>query len=407
MDEKPSPAGTEPAVTDASFDAYYFEHCCGAPYRRDEHWLTFFGGIADQISSTIQPRRVLDAGCALGILVETLRTRGIDAEGMDVSTYAIEHVYEPVRPYCRVGSIAEELPARYDLIVSIEVLEHMPARAGEAAIANLCRHTDDILFSSSPSDFRETSHVNVQPPEYWAEQFARHGFYRDVDYDASFVNAWAVRFRRRAEPLPRIVRDYERRYAALDAARQGARGYAVDVQRDLARVTAEVAARAAERDERRRALDAERASSAENRAALQHATAQLLDLASALNRERDDVRNARAALEQERNAVERDRAAAAGERKALDAVVSRLAQSESREMTSVRAALEETHAELTRKITALDALEREIDALRAEAERLRHDRDHARATIAQMERSLFWRARRGWSALSRAVGRPS
>ena len=47
--------------------------------------------------------------------------------------------------------------------------------------------------------------MNVRPPEYWAEQFARQGFVRDVDFDASFITPWAVRFRRSAEPLHRVI----------------------------------------------------------------------------------------------------------------------------------------------------------------------------------------------------------
>src|SRR6185436_13205997 len=76
-------------------------------------------------------------------------------------------------------------------------------------------------------------HVNVQPAEYWAEQFARHGFFRDVDYDASFVTPWAVRFRRRRDPLARIVRDYERRHASLAAERNDLRQYVAELRRDL------------------------------------------------------------------------------------------------------------------------------------------------------------------------------
>lgn len=227
---------------DESFDAYYFTHGCGTPYRRDEHWTRFFGGIADHIISTIQPRRVLDAGCALGLLVEALRDRGVDAEGIDLSSYAIANVHEPIKPFCRHGSIVDELPARYDLIVSIEVVEHMPARDGEAAIANLCRHTDDVLFSSSPFDHRETSHVNVQPTEHWAELFARHGFFRDVDYDASFVTPWAIRFRRSGEPLARIVRDFERRFSVLSYERNETRTFSMQVERRLAEALARVKA---------------------------------------------------------------------------------------------------------------------------------------------------------------------
>jgi hypothetical protein len=79
----------------------------------------------------------------------------------------------------------------------------------------LCAATDDILFSSTPFDYREATHLNVQPPDYWAYQFALQGFVRDVDFDASFLTSWTVRFRRSREPWPRIVRDYERRFAAL------------------------------------------------------------------------------------------------------------------------------------------------------------------------------------------------
>src|SRR5918999_662007 len=115
------------------FDAHYFAHSCGQPYCRNEHWLRFFGAIADRIVRDIAPARALDAGCALGLLVEALRARGVDAQGIDVSEYAIAHVHDSVKAHCRVGSVAGDLGGRYDLIVCIEVLEHMPAAEAEAA----------------------------------------------------------------------------------------------------------------------------------------------------------------------------------------------------------------------------------------------------------------------------------
>jgi SAM-dependent methyltransferase len=210
----------------ATFDAFYYAHCCGRPYARDDEWLRFFGGIAERIAADIggfaraaagNASRVLDAGCAMGLLVEALVARGIDAHGVDISDYAIAQAAPAVAARCRVGSLAspDAMDGRYDLIVCIEVLEHMPPDEARAALANICAHTDDVLFSSSATDFGETTHVNVQPPEAWAEAFAREGFLRDLDYDASYITPWAVRFRRRSEPLPRIVREYERTAARL------------------------------------------------------------------------------------------------------------------------------------------------------------------------------------------------
>jgi SAM-dependent methyltransferase len=232
-------------VGDETYDARYYAEYGGMPYGRFEHWTRFFGTVADHIVSEIGPRRVLDAGCALGLLVEALRTRGVDAEGVDLSSYAIANVYEPIKAFCRQGSIGDDFGSRYDLIVSFEVVEHLPAREGEAAVANICRHTDDVLLSSTPfHHHHELSHVNVQPSEYWAELFARHGFYRDVAFDASFISPWAVRFRRSAEPLPRIVRDYERWFSTLAIERNEIRRFSLDLQQQLADALAR--ARAAE-----------------------------------------------------------------------------------------------------------------------------------------------------------------
>jgi len=221
---KPSPPASDRAhpVTEeysmANFNPqelygeFYYKTGCGVPYQRDEHWMAFFGNIAKEIVQRLSPRSVFDAGCALGLLIEQLRLLGVEAEGVDISEFAITNAPESVRPFVRVASVTEPLERRYDLIVCIEVLEHMPQREAETAIANLTAYTDDILFSSSPLDFKEATHVNVHPIEHWAELFAHHGFVRDVDFDASFITPWAMRLRRRAEPLPRIVRDYERRY---------------------------------------------------------------------------------------------------------------------------------------------------------------------------------------------------
>jgi SAM-dependent methyltransferase len=224
-------------VDSRAFDACYYARSCGRPYERSDEWLAFFGGIADRIAADIRPRRVLDAGCALGLLVETLRARDIDAFGIDVSAFAIEHVYEPVKKFCRQGSVTEPLGEQYDLIVCIEVLEHMSAAEAEMAIANFCAHSHDILFSSSPFDFREETHTNVQPPEYWAGHFARHGFYRDLDFDASFITAWAVRFRRRTDPPHRLVADYERAFSQVVIERNELRAQALATQAEISRIT--------------------------------------------------------------------------------------------------------------------------------------------------------------------------
>lgn len=194
------------------FDQYYYQHDCGIPYERNDHWLNFFGKIAQIIKTDINPSSVLDAGCAMGFLVEKLREYGIDAYGLDISNYAISQLHESIRPYCWVGSVSEELNRNYDLIVCIEVLEHLPKKEALVAIENFCKHTQMVLFSSSPFDYSESTHLNVNPVDYWSEQFAKHGFVRDWDFDATIVTPWAVLYRKSNLTLPYVVKNYEKKY---------------------------------------------------------------------------------------------------------------------------------------------------------------------------------------------------
>lgn len=192
------------------FDSYYYSHDCGRPYQRDESWLTFFDIIAKRIIEQFNPKSVLDAGCAWGFLVESFRKRGVEASGIDISEYAIENVHPDIKEYCLVRSIIEPLENKYDLITCIEVLEHMSKKDAEIAIENMCSHAEAVIFSSTPFDFKEVTHINVHEPDYWAEQFARYGFFRDMDADVSCITPWAVKFEKKKQTILKIIKDYER-----------------------------------------------------------------------------------------------------------------------------------------------------------------------------------------------------
>jgi glycosyltransferase involved in cell wall biosynthesis/SAM-dependent methyltransferase len=183
------------------YDKEYFEKHFNPPYRRNEtQWLDFFNHIAEQLVRSLKPRTVLDVGCAIGFLVEAFWRRGVRAYGIDVSEYAITQVPEDLKGFCSVRSVIEPLPENfpqsYDLLTCIEVLEHMPPDEGKMAIKNMASKTRCILFSSTPHDLVEPTHVNVRPVIYWLQSFAEVGFYPDLRFDASFVSPQAFLLRK-------------------------------------------------------------------------------------------------------------------------------------------------------------------------------------------------------------------
>lgn len=213
---------------------YYRDYAESGPsYEHNEHWIDFFGKIADRLIQDFHPRTAFDAGCAIGLLVEALRDRGVEAEGVDFSEYAIAAARDDIRGFLRVGSVTDPLPKRYDLITCFEVLEHLTPEDAERAIANLCAFSDDLVVSSTPMHYRDPTHTNIHPQEYWSEQFARHGFIRDVDYDALFIAPWAARYRRSDAPLHRVVADYDRVYSRMRHELQERNALVVDQMRQI------------------------------------------------------------------------------------------------------------------------------------------------------------------------------
>jgi cyclopropane fatty-acyl-phospholipid synthase-like methyltransferase len=224
----------------ADYDRYYYEHYEGNPYERSPAWLARMGDIADHVVRTLKPDTALDAGCALGILVESLRTRGVAAEGVDVSEYAIAQIPEPTAEHCWQASLAEPLERRYDLIITIEVLEHIPEVELQQAIDNLCAATDRILFSSTPYHYEDPTHINIKQPEQWSIEFARRGFVRDVDYDASFIEPWSALYVREDLDVESLVARYDRNHWYQAREIQRTREGILELQQQLSRIESRV-----------------------------------------------------------------------------------------------------------------------------------------------------------------------
>lgn len=97
-------------------------------YTYDGRWRR----VADAVVETygIKPgMRILDVGSGKGFLLHDLAEAcpGVEVAGIDVSDYAIEHMMETVKPYCRVGSAAT-LPwpdDHFDLVISINTLHNL------------------------------------------------------------------------------------------------------------------------------------------------------------------------------------------------------------------------------------------------------------------------------------------
>lgn len=236
----PVPSASPRTISGDYDAAYYGSLSLEGDYSwDDDNWRAFFVKVASRVRGIVNPNRVLDAGCARGLLVQAFRSVGVDAEGCDISEQAVGSAHPDVRDHLTVRSLTDAIPGRYDLISCIEVLEHMSDPEAQQAIDRICGATDLVLFSSTPADYVEPTHINVRPTADWVASFAERGFFRRTDVSLDFLTPWAVLFARSSLTTREIVHRYETQYAALHTEVVDKRAALLDAHRGLVAALAE------------------------------------------------------------------------------------------------------------------------------------------------------------------------
>jgi SAM-dependent methyltransferase len=149
------------------------------------------------IAELTRPDSVLDVGCGTGTWLKAFEELGInDVVGLDgehVENRLLEISYEKFRMTDLRQPFA--LGRKFGLVLCLEVAEHLPEDVATEFVGCLTAHADVIVFSAAIPGQGGQFHVNEQWPAYWAEKFARRGFYfhdviRSRIWNNARINWW-------------------------------------------------------------------------------------------------------------------------------------------------------------------------------------------------------------------------
>jgi hypothetical protein len=140
----------------------------------------------------------VDVGCGVGTWLAALREKGVkDIQGLDGRWVDQDLLAIPRTCFKQVdlSQAAIELPHRYDLAISLEVAEHLPADRATYFVSSLTALSDYVLFSAATPFQGGVNHINEQWQHYWVELFgglnyAVHDFIRPKIWNDKNIPFW-------------------------------------------------------------------------------------------------------------------------------------------------------------------------------------------------------------------------
>lgn len=123
-------------------------------------------------------RSLVDVGCGIGDWVRAALDLGVeDVLGIDGRYVDTDDLVIPGDRFL-AADLAEslEVARRFDLVLSLEVAEHLPPARATSFVSDLCRLGDVVLFSAAVPGQGGQNHVNEQWQTFWAELFTRNGY---------------------------------------------------------------------------------------------------------------------------------------------------------------------------------------------------------------------------------------
>ena len=135
--------------------------------------------VVPEIVRQLQPKSVLDVGCGIGTWLKVFEEQGVvdilglDGDHVDRSLLKINPNQFKVQNLLTTW----DLSRKFDLVVSLEVAEHLPEHVSDSFVEALVKHGNSIVFSAAIPKQDGQNHLNEQWPSYWEEKFRKHGFY--------------------------------------------------------------------------------------------------------------------------------------------------------------------------------------------------------------------------------------
>ena len=138
------------------------------------------GQIVPVLINLFSPKSVLDVGCGIGTFLAAFKAAGVaDLMGIDGPWVNKELLFSNIHSDEFIEQDLSKpwnLQQKYDLVLSLEVAEHIEPEYADVFVRNLVAAGDVLIFSAAVPNQGGQNHLNEQWLFYWKEKFLKHDY---------------------------------------------------------------------------------------------------------------------------------------------------------------------------------------------------------------------------------------
>jgi 2-polyprenyl-3-methyl-5-hydroxy-6-metoxy-1,4-benzoquinol methylase len=136
--------------------------------------------FSEVILANYDQENIIEFGCGTGRLLYDFYNNDVEVHGLELSKIAQDvsqlpsgkvETHDLKKPYYPKQT--------YDIVLCVEVLEHLPEYATETIVSSIARSAPVAIVTAATPGQGGTHHVNEQPHTYWMGKFEETGMSYD------------------------------------------------------------------------------------------------------------------------------------------------------------------------------------------------------------------------------------
>ena len=142
----------------------------------------FADRLATWVKQELKPSTLLDIGCGPGHFVNSFRSEGIDARGLDID----DRVHG--KAYLEYKSLFDIETESADVVVCMEVAEHIEQDREEEVVAKVAQTVKDtLIWTAAAIGQGGIGHINCKDKQQWADLLTKAGLRRNHEREGQLI----------------------------------------------------------------------------------------------------------------------------------------------------------------------------------------------------------------------------